>query len=847
MTAVDRYIKTFVPENYQIFLDINRSTKTFQGRVSLRGEALNQTISLHQKGLTIHQVSQAGEALPFTVDEEKEALHINLAEMGATSLSLDFSGQITDNMTGIYPSYYTLDGVKKEVISTQFESHFAREAFPCVDEPEAKATFDLAIRFDQTGEEVVLSNMPEIHAEQRQETGIWQFETTPRMSSYLLAFAIGELHGKTAKTKNGTEVGVFATKAHPLSSMTFALDIATRSIEFYEDYFGIKYPLALSYHVGLPDFSAGAMENWGLVTYREIYLLADQNTTIKSRQMIALVIAHEVAHQWFGNLVTMTWWDDLWLNESFANMMEYLAVDALEPSWKILEDFQTSGVPASLMRDATDGVQSVHVHVHHPDEINTLFDGAIVYAKGSRLMHMLHRWLGDEAFRAGLHAYFDKHQYGNTVGLDLWQALSQASGKDVAGFMESWLEQPGYPLVTARLDGDTLVLSQSQFFIGEHEEKGRLWHIPLNSNWSGLPDTLDMAELRIENYSQLAAQNAGALRLNTENTAHYLTNYEGDLWEAVLEDLPDLDPISKRQVLQERQFLAESGQLPYADLVPMILPLAEEQSYLVTSTTLQLLGGLATFIEEDTPAHADFKALRVETCRPNYERLGWTPLADEPEEDAILRQSILLTMVINGYQPAVEQASAIFQNHKENLEALPAHLREAVLVNEMLTNPSDELVSSYLEAYVTTVDVRYRYHLRSALVRTKSEKSLELLLAQLTDKDVIKPQDLSSWYWHLLYRPFARQKAWDWTCEHWDWIKSTLGGDMAFEDFVSTPAGVFDSEDLLESYKAFFEPQLGDMSISRSIGMGIKEIAARVDLIAKNKLAVEQAVREAIR
>ena len=564
MQAVKHFIETFVPEHYDLFLDLNRADKSFSGKVTITGEAKTSKISLHQKDLTVEAVEVAGQARPFTLDKDNEALYIELEAAGPVLVTITYTGQITDNMTGIYPSYYTVDGVKKEIISTQFESHFAREAFPSVDEPEAKATFDLALKFDQAEGELALSNMPEIDVENRKATGVWKFETTPRMSSYLLAFAAGDMQGITAKTKNGTLVGVYATKAHPESNLEFALDIAVRCIEFYEEYYGVKYPIPQSLHVALPDFSAGAMENWGLVTYREIYLLVDENSTALSRQTVALVVAHELAHQWFGNLVTMKWWDDLWLNESFANMMEYVSVDAIEPSWKIFEDFQTSGVPYALKRDATDGVQSVHVEVKHPDEINTLFDGAIVYAKGSRLMHMLRRWLGDDAFRKGLGAYFEKHQYGNTIGRDLWDDLSQASGRDVAAFMDAWLEQPGYPVVTAKVENDSLILTQKQFFIGEHEDRGRLWPVPLNSNWQGLPDTLTTERLEIPNYAALAAQNDGALRLNTENTAHYITDYQGELLDALLNNLSSLDNISKLQIVQERRLLAESGKISYA-------------------------------------------------------------------------------------------------------------------------------------------------------------------------------------------------------------------------------------------------------------------------------------------
>lgn len=549
MTAsVARFIESFIPENYNLFLDINRSEKTFTGNVAITGEALDNHISLHQKDLTISSVLLDNESLNFQMDDANEAFHIELPETGVLTLVIEFSGRITDNMTGIYPSYYTYNGEKKEIISTQFESHFAREAFPSVDEPEAKATFDFSLKFDAEEGDIALSNMPEINSHLREETGVWTFETTPRMSTYLLAFGFGALQGKTAKTQNGTEVGVFATVAQAENSVDFALDIAVRVIDFYEDYFQVKYPIPLSYHLALPDFSAGAMENWGLVTYREVYLLVDENSSAASRQQVALVVAHELAHQWFGNLVTMKWWDDLWLNESFANMMEYVSVDAIEPSWNIFEDFQTTGVPHALQRDATDGVQSVHMEVNHPDEINTLFDSAIVYAKGSRLMHMLRRWLGDEAFAKGLKAYFDKHQYNNTIGRDLWNALSDASGKDVSSFMDTWLEQPGYPVVSAEVVDDTLILSQKQFFIGEHEDKGRLWEIPLNTNWKGLPDTLSEERIEIPNYNQLVAENNGALRLNTANTAHYITDYQGELLDHLLEEFANLDTVSKHQI-----------------------------------------------------------------------------------------------------------------------------------------------------------------------------------------------------------------------------------------------------------------------------------------------------------
>ena len=846
MQAVKHFIETFVPEHYDLFLDLNRADKSFSGKVTITGEAKTSKISLHQKDLTVEAVEVAGQARPFTLDKDNEALYIELEAAGPVLVTITYTGKITDNMTGIYPSYYTVDGVKKEIISTQFESHFAREAFPSVDEPEAKATFDLALKFDQAEGELALSNMPEIDVENRKATGVWKFETTPRMSSYLLAFAAGDMQGITAKTKNGTLVGVYATKAHPESNLEFALDIAVHCIEFYEEYYGVKYPIPQSLHVALPDFSAGAMENWGLVTYREIYLLVDENSTALSRQTVALVVAHELAHQWFGNLVTMKWWDDLWLNESFANMMEYVSVDAIEPSWKIFEDFQTSGAPYALKRDATDGVQSVHVEVKHPDEINTLFDGAIVYAKGSRLMHMLRRWLGDDAFRKGLGAYFEKHQYGNTIGRDLWDALSQASGRDVAAFMDAWLEQPGYPVVTAKVENDCLILTQKQFFIGEHEDKGRLWPVPLNSNWQGLPDTLTTERLEIPNYAALAAQNEGALRLNTENTAHYITDYQGELLDDLLNNLSSLDNISKLQIVQERRLLAESGMISYADLLPVISKLANETSYMVVSAVSQVLEGLNRFVDEGSQTEEDYKALLKILSQSNFDRLGFEKQEGESDEDEMVRQLIVSNMIKADDETAKAQASQIFDRYRDNLEKLPAAIRLQVLVNQIKHHESKELTKLYLDLYVASNDGSFKNALSTALSYTKNKETLDELLATWKDKFTVKPQDLSAWYGRFLSRDFTQEAVWTWARENWDWIKAALGGDMSFDSFVISPAVVFKTEKRLAEYKAFFEPQLDDMAISRNISMGIKEIAARVELVKREKEAVEKAIRAAI-
>ena len=842
--TVKRFYETFHPEHYDLRINVNRKQKEINGTSTVTGEVIENPVFINQKNMTIDSVKVDGKDVPFDVLEKDEAIKIETGKNGKAIIEVEYSAPLTDTMMGIYPSYYELEGKKKQIIGTQFETTFARQAFPCVDEPEAKATFDFSLKFDAEEGDIALSNMPEINSHLREETGVWTFETTPRMSTYLLAFGFGALQGKTAKTQNGTEVGVFATVAQAENSVDFALDIAVRVIDFYEDYFQVKYPIPLSYHLALPDFSAGAMENWGLVTYREVYLLVDENSSATSRQQVALVVAHELAHQWFGNLVTMKWWDDLWLNESFANMMEYVSVDAIEPSWNIFEDFQTTGVPHALQRDATDGVQSVHMEVNHPDEINTLFDSAIVYAKGSRLMHMLRRWLGDEAFAKGLKAYFEKHQYNNTIGRDLWNALSDASGKDVSSFMDTWLEQPGYPVVSAEVVDDTLILSQKQFFIGEHEDKGRLWEIPLNTNWKGLPDTLSEERIEIPNYNQLAAENKGALRLNTANTAHYITDYQGELLDQLLEEFANLDTVSKLQILQERRLLAESGRISYASLVALLDLVEKEESFLIAQAKSQILAGLKRFIDEDTEAEVHYKALVRRQFQNDFERLGFDAKDGESDEDEMVRQTALSYLIQADYQPAVLAAASVFQAHKENIESIPASVRGLVLINQMKQEDSLTLVEDYVNAYVTTNDSNFRRQLTQAVSYLKNQEGLDYVLGQLKDKHVVKPQDLYLWYMNFLSKSFAQETVWNWAKDNWDWIKAALGGDMSFDSFVNIPAGIFKTQERLDQYIAFFEPQTSDKALERNILMGIKTIAARVNLIEKEKSAVESALKD---
>lgn len=839
--AVKRLIDTFVPENYKIFLDIDRESKTFKGQVAIKGEALADVIYFHQKDLMITNVRAFSVDANFIMDEDNEEVAVRIGGKGPVTVSFEYDGKITDNMMGIYPSYYEVDGQKKMLIGTQFESHFARQAFPSIDEPEAKATFDLSVKFDEADGEIVVSNMPELMNIQ----GIHVFERTVKMSSYLLAFVLGDMQYKTAYTKTGVKVGTFSTKAHGPEVLDFPLEVAVKSIEFYEDYYKTPYPLAHSWHIALPDFSAGAMENWGCITYREVAMLIDpSNATVASKQYVATVIAHELAHQWFGDLVTMQWWDDLWLNESFANNMEYVCIDAIYPEWKVWDSFSIAEANLALNRDATDGVQSVHVDVNHPDEIGTLFDPAIVYAKGSRLMVMLRKWLGDEDFANGLYLYFEKHQYGNTVGDDLWNALAKASGKDVAGFMHSWINQPGYPLVSVEVKNDTLILSQKQFFVGEAAEQGRLWQIPLNSNWTGLPDVLTEEKVEITGYQALLEANHNKpLLLNDANMAHYIVNY-GESLTSILEDLASLKDVSKFQLLQEQNLLAKAGVISYGDVAKILPYYTNETSYLVNTGLSQLLNEIDLFVDADSETEKEFKSLVGKLFAKNYARLGWSKIEGESAGDETLRGVVLAKTLFAEDEEAVAKASEIFAAHQSNLATIPADIRPIVLNNEIKSTQSADLARSYMEFYAKTSIAEIKRELANAVANIKSADYIKEQLENLMNADVIKPQDIAFSWFYLLSKDHAQDAAWTWERDNWPWLVEKLGGDMSYDKFVIYPGNTFKTAEKLAEYREFFEPKLSNQGLKRSIEMAFKQIEARVALIAEQKTAVEAAIKE---
>lgn len=843
MADSTRFYEKFQPVHYDIYLDIDRAAKHFKGIATIKGNAVDTKIALHQKFLNVASVQADGQDVPFSFSDRQEAIQLELPHSGDVELKVVYDAKLTDTMMGIYPSYYTVAGQKKQLIGTQFETTAARQAFPGIDEPEAKATFSLAIKYDEQPGEAIIANMPEDHV----ENGVHYFQETVKMSTYLVAFAFGELQSKFAKTKSGVEIGVFATKAHQPKELDFSLDIAKRAIEFYEDFYQTPYPLPQSYQLALPDFSAGAMENWGLVTYREAYMLLDpDNTTLNQKRLIATVITHELAHQWFGDLVTMKWWDDLWLNESFANMMEYVAVDALEPEWNVWEMFQTSEVPMALQRDATDGVQSVHVAVDDPAEIDTLFDGAIVYAKGARMLVMVQALLGDDAMRKGLKNYFAAHQYGNATGADLWQALGEASGMNVGQIMESWLEHPGYPVVEVKVEDGKLMLSQQQFFIGDGEEKGRLWQIPLNANYNQAPAIFSEQSLVLGDYAQLRKQNGRPFRINVGDNSHVIVKYDETLLNDILDHLDELGAIDQLQLLQDLRLLAEGRQISYAQIVPLLSRFKDSRSGIVNEMLYHVANSLKNFVQPAAKTERQLQQLFDQLSVKQVQRLGWLSQKDERNDDQLTRPIVLSAALYAQNRDTIKQAQALFDQYQDHLADLPADVRGLVLANEVKNYGSQELFDTLLADYQKTADAGFKQDICAALTKTQDDQLIAQLIDRFEDADTIKPQDLRAWFRGVLANDHGQQAAWDWIQQEWSWLEKTVGGDMEFPTYITVISRIFKTSQRLAEFKRFFTPKENDPMLKREIQMDEKVIASRVELIESEQAAVNAAIAKTV-
>ena len=850
-----RWYKELKPSHYALTLTPDAKSLTFTGTVTVRLKKTgrpSQRLTFHQRGLTVERAvitkhdKKGPRELPIKRINHQNSLgevrlHADeLVYAGDYEVTMDFRGTITRGMTGIYPCYFTVHGEERVLLATQFESHHAREAFPCIDEPEAKATFDVTL-ITPAGQ-TVLGNMPVKKISEAKTTDgamllETTFETTPKMSTYLVAFAVGELHGKQTTTKRGTAVSLWATAAQPADALDYGLDVARRSVEFFEDYFGIPYPLAKLDHLALPDFTSGAMENWGLITYRERLLLAYPGEASQSiKEAIATVIAHETSHQWFGNLVTMRWWDDLWLNESFANLMEYQAVDALHPEWHMWDTFIMSEGLSSLRRDASPNVQAVRTAVRHPDEINSVFDPSIVYAKGGRLLYMLKTYIGEDAFRRGLQLYFKKHAYGNTTGDDLWEAWHAASGIDVSGFMKPWLERPGFPVVSVDQDGRTVQLAQAHFLESGEASDGRLWPVPLFASHAELPQVLTKAAMR------RTLSSTEPLIINRCSAGHYIVHYVRPEHRARLVELVRTKAVGdsdRLMLLNSASMLAKASFQTFGDVLQLLEAYQHEQVEAVWSIMALVIAEARRFIDLDESLEPRIKRFIRTLIRGEYARLGWHERDGEPASDTKLRATIIGLGAYAEEPAVIQEATKLFRAYRKDQSSVPAELR-AVIFGVPVRNRTEGAFKFLLDLHDLTANSDLKSDIMAALTLTRDQAEASTLLARLQDASLVKPQDADYWLILLLRNRHVREQAWQWMVDNWNWIERTYAHDKSYDIFPRAAAGICNTEVWAEKYRQLFEPKQDQIELKRNIAIGLSEITTRVAWLKRDLQSVQQ-------
>ena len=829
---VRRLFSGFRPEHYTLTVNPDRDTMRISGEVTVTGYKAgrpSERLTFHQHGLKITAASikknDKKSSREIAVErinahDRYDEVRLHATELlypGKYTIHMQFEGTITRPMDGIYPCSFTHEGKKKTLIANQFESHHARNAFPCIDEPEAKATFDLTL-ISPVGE-ITLSNTP-IHT-QKEKDGklVTTFETTPVMSTYLLAFVYGELGYKEARTKSGIIVRSYATPDN-VAHLQYATDFAAKCLDFYEEYFDIPYPLAKCDLVALPDFASGAMENWGLITFREHGLLYDQaNTSLPTKQYIAMVVAHELTHQWFGNLVTMRWWTDLWLNEGFATWMSYLPMDHHYPEWQVWTQFAVDEQQPALKLDALANTHPIQVHINDPEEIRTIFD-AISYEKGASSIHMLERFLGPETFRDGLRYYLKTHAYKNTDTVDLWQALENVSGKPVKRFMAAWIELAGYPLLRAHITDQTVHLTQEQYLVNPLERAKEplvrpLWPIALEADdTSGLPELFDTVEATYP-----APKDGHALKLNRGQRSFFRTAYNASHLERLGEQVRAgrLSPEDRLGLLSDAFETAKAGYSDTTSALHFLESYREEQNNAVWDIISTNVISIRNIMGDEELRESMKPYIRLLVSK-QLQRLGWETIDNEPYFDKLLRPTILGLASGADETSVVDEALRRFKV-AQRPEDLHPDLRGLIFATAARRGDA-KTFDKLLAMHNASSSSEERLTLCAALTNFEQPELIQRTLALITTDDV-RLQDAVYWIVYSFGNRFASRATWDWLVAHWDWLVENLGGDLSFARMPLYATRSFSDPEFLPVYKKFFESVMSPL-LERSYKQGVE-------------------------
>ena len=765
------------PTRYDLRLEPDLTTLTFTGdeTVTLEVEEATADIVLNAVDLAFGDATVTnarGESLRGTpiVDEAAERCRITFASSiapGTWRLRLTFTGILNDKLRGFYrSSYKDPSGEPRLMAATQFEATDARRAFPSWDEPAFKAVFAVTLVIDPKLTAVSNTSIVSERAERGRK--VVTFADTMKMSTYLVAFVVGELEATDAVLVGRTPVRVWCVpgKRHLAA---FGHEIGVASLRFFEDYYGLPYPSDKLDLLAIPDFAAGAMENLGAITFRETALLVDARAASHSElERVADVVAHENAHMWFGDLVTMTWWNGIWLNEAFATFMEILAVDAWKPEWQRWTTFGVSRA-AALSVDGLHSTRPIEFHVEAPRDADAMFD-VLTYEKGASVLRMLEQYLGTSVFRDGVREYLRRHAYDNAETGDLWAALGRAANQPIPEVMDAWIFRPGYPLVSARLEGGQLVLSQQRFnYLPEPlpgstpAPKNQLWQVPVQVRLSAAGRALSErrllagADLRVP-----VPERLDTVLVNEGGHGFYRVRYSGELLERLLGKLDTLAGIERFNLVNDAWAVTVAGHMTLTDYLDLTARFRGERDRNVWSVLLASFAMLNRIVAPaDRPRLA---ALVRDRVAPAFADLGWTP---KPGEDELIRQlrgDLVRALGVLGDDRAVQaRAAELYARSAGDLDpnVLPAII--GVLAHAGEAARYDEFLKKFQSASTPQEEQRYLY----ALAAFRQRDLLTQTLARTINGE-FRTQDAPFVARSLLTSVHGRELAWEFVKSNWD-------------------------------------------------------------------------------
>ncbi len=775
-TLSHRLATTVIPERYEIRLSPDLASCNFSGEetVFVNVKQAVSEIALNARDLSIHTVSAVdkqgllleGKA---ALDEEDERVIVKFSRQlgpGSWRLHLTFAGTLNPKLQGFYRSSYEVGGQKKILAATQFEATHARQAFPCWDEPSFKAVFQITLEID--GGLTAISNTPIAResflpgSDKKQVV----FQDTIKMSTYLVAFIVGELEATDAAEANGTPLRVWAVpgKSH---LGRFAREIGTFSLSFFSRYYGTRYPGAKLDLIAVPDFASGAMENLGAITFRETALLVDERTASRTElERIADVVSHENAHMWFGDLVTMRWWNGLWLNEAFATFMEMMAVDAWKPEWRRWSSFCVSRA-AALLVDGLKSTRPVEFPVESPEDAAAMFD-VLTYEKGAAVLRMLEQYLGPELFRRGIALYLQKHAYGNAETTDLWHALEESSRQPVRIMMDSWIVQAGYPLITARLDNQSLVLSQQTFrYLSDADAPRGRWQVPVSIR----VQTAQGVETRTVCLNDEEARiefNAPAqwIVVNAGQHGFYRVRYAPELMERLKENLQEkLSAVERFGLINDNWNTTLAGLTTIEDYLTLVKLFRDENDRNVWSAILSSCYYLNRLL--DSEQRSAFQAFVKDLVGPAAARLGWQPRNQEEDLARQLRGELLAALGTLGEDAATHlEASNRYARYKSDRSSVDCNLVPALISIVAHCGGRaeyEEFRSNVKKASTPQEEQRYLF----SLADFRGADLLRQTLG-LTINGEVRSQNAPYLMRALLLNPYGRVEAWSYMKEHWE-------------------------------------------------------------------------------